>query len=103
MPDHAKVANKATVELIMENEEKEKDEEEEDVEEGSSTVDLVHKQVPVLQATMYVVTGLWAGDPSVKVAGRGPETCLRALGKASTIPGGLKSPSKINKELACWL
>ena len=75
--DSIVVVSEATAEP-MEEDEKEEEDKVVDVGEGSSTEDLVPKQVPAPWATMPAVPGFWAAGPSDKVARRGPATSLRA-------------------------
>ena len=64
---------KAAAAEPIEGDEEEEDKEV-DIEEDSSTKDLVSQQVPALQATMPIAPGFWASDLSDEVARRGLTT-----------------------------
>ena len=83
----------------------EEDEEEVDKElgmgEGSSTADLVPKQVLAPGATMPAVPRFCIADLSDQMASRGLAASSRAQGKVPTIQADLMAPAKTDKELVC--
>ena len=70
-------------------EDEEEVDEEVDMGEGSSTADLVPKQVPASWAAMPVVPGFWAAGPIYQVARKSLTADLRAQGKVPAIQAEL--------------
>ena len=96
--DHAAVVSKAVVQPMEEDKEEEEDKEV-DVEEGSSTEDLVPLQAPAMWATMPVAPTFWVVGLSDEVARRELATSLRAWGKVLAIQAESTPPAKTDKEL----
>ena len=59
--------------------------EEVDMVEAPPTGDSVPEQEPALPVALLAVARIWAGGPSDQVARRGPDTSLKARGKAPAI------------------